>query len=168
MFKEFSDRQFNGNKELALKCIAHEMAVVAYSKTENLENCHTMFSELADRDKIFVYNSFINDGAANKKFSQYNDSDNNIQSESFESKKRSAYIKMILSILGCCVSVAVAVFVILTKEDFLTRYLVILAPIVPIMFGIMIQRIAINIGYRKIIAYYENRSYLESQVKDLI
>ena len=148
------------------------MAALEYDKTESLENCHTMFSELPDRDKISVYHYFLEDSTANEKInktiSRYNAAYDDVQAGSFENKKRSAYIKMILSISGCCVSIAVSLFVIFTRKDLLMRYLVLLAPIVPIMFGIMIQRIAINIGYRKIMAYYANRNYLESQVRDLI
>ncbi|MBQ7499259.1 MAG: hypothetical protein IJT91_00010 [Clostridia bacterium] len=168
MFKEFAADHFNNDRGSALRCIAHEMAAVDYKKTGNLDNCHTMFSELEDSDKVSVYNYFMDEHSTSKTVSLYNETYNSIQSGSYKYNKKGAYVKMILSVLGCCVSVALSLFVILTKEDFLIRYLVILAPVVPILFAIMIQRIIINIRYQKIMEYFANRNYLEAQVKDLI
>ena len=168
MFSEFSDRHFNGEKDSALRCIANEMASVSYKKTENLDNCHEMFSELEDGDKVSVYNYFMQAHTSDKNVSRYNDTYNDVQSGSYQYNQNAALVKMILSVFGCFLSIALSLFVILTKEDFLTRYLVILAPIVPIMFGIMIQRIMINVRYQKIMEYFANRNFLESQVRDLI
>ena len=171
MFKKFADQHFSGDKDSAVKCIAHEMATVKYEKTENTENCRSMFSELEDKDKLSLYDQFMEEHSLSDRIGSTVSDKKTLTSDDESAKlnkiMKSAQIKMIFSILGCVISIILAGFVLMTKEDFLIRYIIVIAPIVPIMAVIMVQRIMIHLRYQKITEYLDNRDFLEEQIKGL-